>query len=73
MTTIRVLSNWENWEFLPQDLAVALAPSAGLRNRLVHEYEAIDDTIVIAAVPQAQDLYPQYIAAVERQLQGNQA
>jgi uncharacterized protein YutE (UPF0331/DUF86 family) len=44
-----------------------------LRNRLVHEYEAIDDTIVIAAVPQAQDLYPQYIAAVERQLQGNQA
>ena len=58
---------------LPQDLAVALAPSAGLRNRLVHEYEAIDDTIVIAAVPQAQDLYPQYVAAVERQLQGNQA
>lgn len=53
---------------LPQDLAVALAPSAGLRNRLVHEYEAIDDTIVIAAVPQAQDLYPQYIAAVERHL-----
>lgn len=39
---------------LSQDLAVALAPSAGLRNRLVHEYEAIDDTIVIAAVRQAQ-------------------
>ncbi|WP_447602168.1 HepT-like ribonuclease domain-containing protein [Nitrospira sp. Nam80] len=39
-----------------------------MRNRLVHEYEAIDDTIVIAVVRQAQDLYPQYIAAVERHL-----
>lgn len=57
---------------LPQDLAVALAPSAGLHNRLVHEYEAIDDAIVIAAVRQAQDLYPQCIAAVERHLEGDQ-
>lgn len=27
----------------------SLAPSAGLRNRLVHEYEAIDDMVVIEA------------------------
>ena len=27
---------------LPVDLAGALAPSAGLRNRLVHEYETIE-------------------------------
>lgn len=53
---------------LPKDLAVALAPSAGLRNRLVHEYEAIDDTVVLKAVRQAQQLYPQYVAAVERHL-----
>jgi uncharacterized protein YutE (UPF0331/DUF86 family) len=62
-----------NQGILPKDLAAALAPSAGLRNRLVHEYEAIDDTVVIEAVRQAQDLYPQYVAAVERHLAGQQA
>jgi len=35
---------------VPADLAGALAPSAGLRNRLVHEYETIDDAKVLAAV-----------------------
>ena len=44
------------------------APSAGLRNRLVHEYEVIDDAVVIKAVRLAQDLYPQYVAAIERHL-----
>jgi uncharacterized protein YutE (UPF0331/DUF86 family) len=58
---------------LSKGLAAALAPSTGLRNRLVHEYEAIDDTVVIKAVRQAQDLYPQYVAAVERHLEGNHA
>jgi uncharacterized protein YutE (UPF0331/DUF86 family) len=55
-------------EILPKELAVALAPSAGLRNRLVHEYEAIDDAVVIKAVRQAEKLYPQYVAAIERHL-----
>ena len=57
-------------EILSKELATALAPSAGLRNRLVHEYEAIDDTVVMKAVRQAQDLYPQYVAAVEQYLTG---
>lgn len=35
---------------LPAELAHALAPAAGLRNRLVHEYDAIDDAKVLAAV-----------------------
>jgi uncharacterized protein YutE (UPF0331/DUF86 family) len=55
-------------EILPKELAVALAPSAGLRNRLVHEYDAIDDAVVIKAVRQAEKLYPQYVAAIERHL-----
>lgn len=50
---------------LPPGLASALAPSAGLRNRLVHEYDDIIDTIVLDAVRTAQDLYPKYVAAVE--------
>ncbi len=53
---------------LSRDLAEALAPSAGLRNRLVHEYENIVDTIVLDAVGKAQQLFPQYVAAIERYL-----
>lgn len=53
---------------LPRELADALAPSAGLRNRLVHEYEALVDAIVLDAVRKAQRLFPQYVAAIERYL-----
>ncbi len=53
---------------LTRELAEALAPSAGLRNRLVHEYDAIVDAIVLDAVRKAQSLFPQYVAAVERYL-----
>jgi uncharacterized protein YutE (UPF0331/DUF86 family) len=52
-------------EVLPQSLARELAPSAGLRNRLVHEYEAIDDAKVLTAISMMLRLYPQFIASVE--------
>jgi uncharacterized protein YutE (UPF0331/DUF86 family) len=50
------------------DLAQALAPSAGLRNRLVHEYERIDQPLVHQAVQVALRDYPRYVAEVERWL-----
>jgi uncharacterized protein YutE (UPF0331/DUF86 family) len=53
---------------LPEELARALAPSAGLRNRLVHEYDTIDDAKVLAAVGTLLDLYPRYIRATEAEL-----
>ena len=53
---------------LSRELAEALAPSAGMRNRLVHEYDAIVDAIVLDAVRKAQSLFPQYVAAIERYL-----
>ncbi|HJU06141.1 MAG TPA: HepT-like ribonuclease domain-containing protein [Nitrospiraceae bacterium] len=53
---------------LARDLAAALAPVAGLRNRLVHEYDAIVDAIVLDAAGKAQELFPQYIAAIETYL-----
>lgn len=53
---------------LPEELARALAPSAGLRNRLVHEYDAIDDAKVLAAVGTTLDLYARYIQAIEAEL-----
>ena len=47
------------------DLARQLAPSAGLRNRLVHEYDAIDDAKVLAGIATILELYPRYVQAVE--------
>ncbi|CAE6797958.1 type VII toxin-antitoxin system HepT family RNase toxin [Nitrospira defluvii] len=53
---------------LQRELADALAPSAGLRNRLVHEYDAIVDAIVLDAVRKAQSLFPRYVSAIEQYL-----
>lgn len=50
-------------------LAQALAPSAGLRNRLVHEYERIDDRMVFQAVSRTLDLFPRFVQAVSNYLQ----
>lgn len=48
--------------------AEKLAPSAGLRNRLVHEYDLLDHDQVLAAVKMAEDLYPHYIKEIEEYL-----
>jgi uncharacterized protein YutE (UPF0331/DUF86 family) len=53
---------------LTVDLARALAPSAGLRNRIVHEYDAIDDAKVLAAIGTLLSLYPRYVQAIEAHL-----
>ncbi len=50
---------------IPTGLAEKLAPSAGLRNRLVHEYDLLDHSMVLEAVNVAEDLYPEYIKAIE--------
>jgi len=56
---------------IPQELAERLAPAAGLRNRLVHEYDDIDDAIVLKAVSKARQSVRAYVAAVERHLMRN--
>lgn len=50
-------------------LAESVAPFTGVRNRLVHEYDQIDDARVLAAIGQAQSLIPRYIDETERYLQ----
>ena len=40
--------------------ALSLAQSTGLRNRLVHQYEAIDHTIVHSAIGEAITQYTEY-------------
>ena len=46
------------------DLAQNLAPSAGLRNRLIHEYDRLEHSMVLKAVNMAEELFPQYIKAI---------
>jgi len=46
---------------LSPGLAEKLARSAGLRNRLDHEYDRIDHSIILKAVTMAQELYPEYV------------
>ena len=46
-------------------LAEKLAPSAGLRNRLVHEYDLLDHSLVLESVKMAEEVYPKYIKEIE--------
>ena len=55
---------------IPSELATRLAPSAGLRNRLVHEYDEINDAIVLRAVSEARRSFAEFAAAVEKFLAG---
>lgn len=52
-------------EIISADLAEKLAPSAGLRNRLVHEYDLLEHSKVLDAVRMAEELYPNYVREIE--------
>lgn len=58
---------------LPEDLAERLAPAAGLRNILVHEYTSIDLERVAGAVALARREFGTYVAEVARALLENEA
>lgn len=44
--------------------ALAIAPSTGLRNRLVHEYEKINDKVVYDSIDVIVHMYNQYMENV---------
>lgn len=48
------------------ELAAELAPSAGLRNILTHEYVAVDLKLVAGAVPLARSGYRRYVTETAR-------
>jgi len=52
------------YNILPKEFSVQIAPSAGLRNRLVHEYDKIDDRIVHQSIKATLDQYSCYIKYV---------
>jgi uncharacterized protein YutE (UPF0331/DUF86 family) len=53
---------------LPVELAERLAPSAGLRNILVHEYVEVDLAQVVRAAERARTDYREYVAAIAQAL-----
>lgn len=55
---------------LDVDLARSLAPAAGLRNRIVHEYEELDARQVLAAAKRAPAQFREYLRAVDQFLEG---
>jgi uncharacterized protein YutE (UPF0331/DUF86 family) len=57
---------------LPKALARALAPSAGLRNRIVHEYGEYKDSLVYPNIRKMHRLYGEYVKHVERLVRGRQ-
>ncbi len=52
-------------EIVPEVLANKLAPFAGLRNRLVHEYEDIKDNLVYKNTKIIAGLFPEYLQKIE--------
>ncbi len=52
-------------KIMTTELAEKLAPSAGLRNRLVHEYDLLEHSMILEAVKVAVAVYPEYIKAIE--------
>ncbi len=54
----------QNLGLFDREFAMQIAPSAGLRNRLVHEYDKLDDAVVFTSIRQMLDLYPRYVQAV---------
>ncbi|CCI01085.1 type VII toxin-antitoxin system HepT family RNase toxin [Microcystis aeruginosa] len=47
-----------------RELAGELAKSSGMRNRLVHQYEAIDNELVFKAIPIALSQFPLYLKQI---------
>lgn len=54
---------------LEMDFALQIAPSTGLRNIIVHEYQKIDDAIVYNSIAKTLDSYLQYVKIVNRYLE----
>jgi len=51
-------------QVLEPELANELAPAAGLRNRLVHQYDDLDDALVFRAIDKMLRVFPRYLKAV---------
>ncbi|MCL6591022.1 MAG: DUF86 domain-containing protein [Firmicutes bacterium] len=51
---------------LPKDFASELAPCTGMRNRLVHEYDKIEDQIVFESIAKLIEATMEYIKFIKK-------
>ncbi len=56
-------------KMIPAKLAVAIAPSAGARNILVHEYDDLDAQLFYSALQSCVKQYPKYVGYIEQYLE----
>ncbi|MBD2664056.1 hypothetical protein B6N60_03671 [Richelia sinica FACHB-800] len=56
------------YQIITPELAKQIAPSSGLRNRLVHEYDDIDPNQVFKAISFALQQYPLYVRQINSYL-----
>lgn len=59
-----------DYDILDRDFADAIAPSAGLRNILVHEYNDVDHRILHGAIGTALAHYHRYVETVRGFMEG---
>lgn len=55
---------------LEHDFAFAISPSAGLRNRLIREYEEINHKIVYESIDKVKQMYTLYLQKINTYLEG---
>lgn len=59
------------FKILPIDLTKKLASSTGLRNKLVHEYEKIDDNLLYLEAKKNLKNYLEYVKLINEYLENN--
>ena len=55
-------------EILSEEFAKDIAPSTGIRNRLVHEYEEVDDKVVYQNLDKLIKYYLSYIKYINKRI-----
>lgn len=55
----------------PMDFALEIAPSTGMRNIIVHEYQKVDDRLIHASIRGTLNYYLQYMEHLQKYLQNN--
>ncbi|MDW7684969.1 MAG: DUF86 domain-containing protein [Bacillota bacterium] len=54
--------------YLPRQFAEELAPCTGMRNRIVHEYDKIEDEIIFSNIPTLLQMATEYINQINNHL-----
>lgn len=56
-------------KIIPEEFAKMIAPSTGLRNRIVHEYDNIENILVYNSIAKSINFFKQYLYYIEKYLE----